>query len=143
MVTLNFQAFFTFGYHPLSNFYLDCKEWTDFITQFAFDLLPIYSKHFNVSLLLPLCFLSRIYKLQQEGQAFKDVASLLSALSKDMLRMTQVSTTDWLMEKGLSPQTINELVMSVVQCNYGQTPAMHALVGECFLLKLILRLFIC
>lgn len=71
----------------------------------------------------------KIYRLQQEGQAFKDVASLLSALSKDMLRMTQVSTTDWLMEKGLSPQTINELVMSVVQCNYGQTPAMHALVG--------------
>uniref|UniRef100_A0A0P4WG59 Prenylcysteine lyase domain-containing protein n=1 Tax=Scylla olivacea TaxID=85551 RepID=A0A0P4WG59_SCYOL len=71
----------------------------------------------------------KIYKLQHEGQAFKDVASLLSAMSKEMLRMTQMSTTDWLMEQGFSPLTISELVMSALQCNYGQTPEMHAFVG--------------
>ncbi|MPC22611.1 Prenylcysteine oxidase-like [Portunus trituberculatus] len=71
-----------------------------------------------------------IYKLQYEGQAFKDVASLLSAMSKEMLRMTQMSTTDWLIEQGFSSLTINELVMSALQCNYGQTPEMHAFVGR-------------
>lgn len=84
------------------------------------------------AVLTPSCVcvcVCRIYQLQQEGRAFKDVASLLSALSKEMLRMTQVSTAEWLGEQGLSPLTIEELVMSVVQCNYGQTPAMHALVG--------------
>lgn len=71
----------------------------------------------------------KIYKLQHEGQAFKDVASLLSAMSKEMLRMTQMSTFDWLTEQGFSPLTISELVMSALQCNYGQTPEMHAFVG--------------
>ena len=68
--------------------------------------------------------------MQHEGKAFKDVASLLSAMSKEMLRMTQMSTTDWLMEQGFNSLTINELVMSALQCNYGQTPEMHAFVGR-------------
>lgn len=98
---------------------------------FAYPLgCCLYCKHSEAMLLLPLYFLFRIYKLQHEGRAFKDVASMFAALSKEMLRMTQMSTTDWLTENGFSPLTIDELVMSVVQCNYGQTPAMHALVGE-------------
>ncbi|KAG0726613.1 Prenylcysteine oxidase [Chionoecetes opilio] len=71
----------------------------------------------------------KIYRLQHEGQAFKDVATMLSAISKEMLRMTKMSTHDWLREQGLSPLTISELVMSVLQCNYGQTPDVHAFVG--------------
>lgn len=113
--------------------YTQCRQFIvgSLCYYFALDLLPMQfvgGKKALCSLFL-LCLLCRIYRLQQEGQAFKDVASLLAALSKEILRMTKMSTTDWLTEQGLSPLIIDELVMSVVQCNYGQTPAVHALVG--------------
>nr|XP_045595550.1 prenylcysteine oxidase 1-like [Procambarus clarkii]XP_045595551.1 prenylcysteine oxidase 1-like [Procambarus clarkii]XP_045595552.1 prenylcysteine oxidase 1-like [Procambarus clarkii]XP_045595553.1 prenylcysteine oxidase 1-like [Procambarus clarkii] len=72
---------------------------------------------------------TKIYKLQSEGYAFKDVASLLHAIHPNFQEMTKKSLAAWLKEIGIHELMIDELITAVTQCNYGQTPSIHAFVG--------------
>ncbi|XP_064118017.1 prenylcysteine oxidase 1-like [Macrobrachium nipponense] len=71
----------------------------------------------------------KIYRLQEEGHAYEDVGSLLSAMDPTFLKMTHSPTASWLKGLGFHDLMINELVMAVTQCNYGQTPDIQAFVG--------------
>ncbi|XP_076045567.1 prenylcysteine oxidase 1-like [Oratosquilla oratoria] len=70
-----------------------------------------------------------IYKLQDQGKAYKDVDSMLSNMDPDFKTMTKMSTKDFLRSKGFHDKMIDELVMAVTRANYGQTPNIQAFVG--------------
>lgn len=72
---------------------------------------------------------ARIYRLQAEGNAFEDVASLLNAMDPQFVEMTHSSSAEWLQSLGFSQLLIDELVTAVTQCNYGQTPDIQTFVG--------------
>lgn len=56
--------------------------------------------------------------------------SLLYDMSPEFVEMVKVSSAEWLKSEGFHDLMIDELVTAVTQCNYGQTPDIHAFVGE-------------
>ncbi|ETV95728.1 hypothetical protein H310_10802 [Aphanomyces invadans] len=69
----------------------------------------------------------RVYDLQDAGQAFADPADLLRAMH--LYELTQESLETKLVEAGVSPQLINELLAGITRVNYGQNTTMTALAG--------------
>ncbi|KAK7068469.1 Prenylcysteine oxidase-like [Halocaridina rubra] len=72
---------------------------------------------------------ARIYRIQAEGKAFRKVTTMLHAMDSRFLDMTRVSTSSWLKTLGFHERMIQEFVMAVTKCNYGQTPDIQGFVG--------------
>lgn len=71
-----------------------------------------------------------IYKLQQQKRAFTSVPEMLTAMGGDsMARLAQITIADYLLEKGYTPEFINELVVGGMRVNYGQNTTMGAFAG--------------
>ncbi|KAF0718633.1 Aste57867_1568 [Aphanomyces stellatus] len=69
----------------------------------------------------------RIYDLQDAGQSFVDPVELLRAV--ELFNLTQYSLEEHLLQEGIGPRLINELLAGITRVNYGQNTTMTALAG--------------
>lgn len=73
---------------------------------------------------------TKIYDLQDAGQSFANVTTLLSAMNKDFPKLLQISTKKYLLHMGFSEKLINELVQAAIVVNYGQEVDIQSFVGS-------------
>ncbi|KAI4487388.1 hypothetical protein M0804_005537 [Polistes exclamans] len=72
---------------------------------------------------------AQIYHLQNKGQSFMNLTSMLMALNKEFPKLLQVSIKDHLLNLGYTEKLIDELVEAPLLVDYGQTTAVHSFVG--------------
>ncbi|KAG5347544.1 PCYXL protein, partial [Acromyrmex charruanus] len=72
----------------------------------------------------------KIYDLQDAGQSFANVTTLLSAMNKDFPKLLKTSTKEYLLHKGCTEKMINELVQVATVVNYGQEVDIQSFVGS-------------
>ena len=71
----------------------------------------------------------RIYELHDNGVAFTNVTSLLSAMNVEFPKLLKISIKDHLAELGYSSRIIDELVETTLVGNYGQDTQVQSFVG--------------
>lgn len=71
----------------------------------------------------------KIYKLQDEGIAFKNLTGLLSAMNSEFPKILKISTKEHLTNLGYSSQLIDELVEAALVVSYGQSTGIQSFVG--------------
>jgi len=72
----------------------------------------------------------RIYKIQEDGYAFSNVADLVSAMDPSFNLMLERTLEVGLKQAGISSLFIDELASAIMRVNYGQSPDAHQFVGE-------------
>lgn len=87
---------------------------------------PLIPIHIPITHLSPQSFNFRIYKLQEDGNAYATVEDLFAAADPKFLPFFKISADDGLRTYvKLSKQTINDVVRSTLRANYGQTTDVH------------------
>lgn len=71
----------------------------------------------------------KIYHLQDNGNAFTNVSSFLSAMNTDFPRLLKTSIKSELSKLGYSEKVIDEIVKTSLVVNYGQDTNVHSFVG--------------
>ncbi|XP_046816104.1 prenylcysteine oxidase-like isoform X1 [Vespa crabro] len=72
---------------------------------------------------------NKIYQLQNKGQSFTDLISMLMAMNEKFPKLLQVSIKDHLLSMGYAEKLIDELVEAPLLVDYGQTTSVHSFVG--------------
>lgn len=76
----------------------------------------------------------KIYSLQDQGEAFENVTSLLSAMNSDFPSYLRIPFNEHLKNEEFSYKIINEYAQAAVTINYGQKNDVHTFVGYVALL---------
>ncbi|KAK9297144.1 hypothetical protein QLX08_009024 [Tetragonisca angustula] len=71
----------------------------------------------------------KIYHLQNNGEAFVNISSLLLSVNTGFSKLLKKSIKNELLELGYSEKLIDELVKTTLVVNYGQDTNIHSFVG--------------
>lgn len=71
----------------------------------------------------------KIYRLQDDGEVFTNISSLLLSMNPGFPKLLEKSIKSEILDLGYSEKLINELVKTTLVVNYGQDTNVHSFVG--------------
>lgn len=68
--------------------------------------------------------------MQEEGNTYDNVTSLLAALGSDFVSSLTTESKTGFKEHGVPQIVVDEIVMATLRANYGQNLKVHKMVGK-------------